>query len=52
MTEQVHPREVLTIDSDHRVECRSTANPTFGDIFEELVSSSKLEARTSLFTET
>ena len=45
MTEQVDPREVLTIDSDHRVEGRSTANPTFSDIFEKLVSSLKLKNR-------
>jgi len=29
-----------------------TANPTWGDIFEKLFQSSKLKARTSLFTET
>jgi len=29
-----------------------TANPTFGDFFEELFQSSKLKARTSLFTKT
>jgi len=42
----------LSSQLDKSVTWQVTANPTWGDIFERFFQSSKLKARTSLFTET